>query len=69
MDTEQTIAEIEWLERIFSVPDTRPPSARDLSAANRRHDERLTFSFVASTEMNWDAPLAQRTECPNANPF
>jgi len=24
MDTEQTIAEIEWLERTFAVPDTRP---------------------------------------------
>jgi hypothetical protein len=24
MDTEQTIAEIEWLERIFAVPDARP---------------------------------------------
>ena len=26
MDTEQTIAEIEWLERIFAMPDTRPMS-------------------------------------------
>jgi len=24
MVTEQTIAEIEWLERIFAVPDARP---------------------------------------------
>lgn len=39
MDTEQTIAEIERLERIFAVPDTRPLSASDLAAANRRHDE------------------------------
>jgi hypothetical protein len=39
MDAEQAIAEIEWLERIFTVPDTRPLSASDLSAANRRHDE------------------------------
>jgi hypothetical protein len=38
MDAEQSIAEIEWLERIFAVPDTRPLSARDLSAVNRRHD-------------------------------
>jgi hypothetical protein len=38
MDTEQTIAEIEWLERIFAVPDTRPLSASELSAVNRRHD-------------------------------
>ena len=39
MDTEQTIAEIERLERIFAVPDTRPLNPSDLSAANRRHDE------------------------------
>jgi hypothetical protein len=39
MDAEQTIAEIEWLERIFTAPDTRPLSPSDLSAANRRHDE------------------------------
>src|ERR1035438_711688 len=39
MDAEQSIAEIEWLERILTVPDTRPLSAGDLSAANRRHDD------------------------------
>jgi hypothetical protein len=44
MDTEQTIAEIEWLERILAVPDTRPLSASDLAAANRRHDEALAHS-------------------------
>jgi len=44
MDAEQTIAEIERLERIFAVPDTRPLSASDISAANRRHDEMLAHS-------------------------
>jgi hypothetical protein len=39
MDAKQTITEIEWLERILAVPDTRPMTAIDLSAANRRHDE------------------------------
>jgi hypothetical protein len=39
MDVEQTIAEIETLERIFAVADTRPLSASDLSAVNRRHDD------------------------------
>jgi hypothetical protein len=39
MDAEQTIAEIERLERIFAVPDARPLSPSDLSAANQRHDE------------------------------
>jgi len=38
MDSERIIAEIEWLERMFAVPDPRPMSASDLSAANRRHD-------------------------------
>jgi|HubBroStandDraft_6_1064221.scaffolds.fasta_scaffold3332049_2 hypothetical protein len=31
MDAEQTIAEIETLERMFVVPDTRPLSANDLA--------------------------------------
>jgi len=44
MDAEQIIADIELLERIFAAPDTRPPSASDLSAANRRHDEKLANS-------------------------
>ena len=44
MDTEKTIAEIEWLERIFALPDTRPLSPSDLAAANRRHDEVLAHS-------------------------
>lgn len=44
MDLERTITEIEWLERIFRAPDTRPMSASDLSAANRKHDERLAHS-------------------------
>jgi len=39
MDVEQAIAEIERLERIFAVPDTRPLTPSDISAANRRHDE------------------------------
>ena len=44
MDAERTIAEIEWLERISSLPDTRPLSASDIAAANRRHDEALSHS-------------------------
>jgi hypothetical protein len=44
MDAEQTIAEIECLERIFAVPDKRPLSTNDLAAANRRHDEMLAHS-------------------------
>ena len=39
MDAEQAIAEIEWLEHIFALPDTRPFQLSDLSAANRRHDD------------------------------
>lgn len=44
MDAEQTIAEIEMLERIFVAKDTRPLSASDVAAANRRHDETLANS-------------------------
>jgi len=44
MDAEQTITEIEWLEHIFAVPDTRPLSPSDLAAANRRHDDMLAYS-------------------------
>ena len=44
MDAERTIAEIEWLERFFAVPDTRPLSASDLYGVNRRHDEMLAHS-------------------------
>jgi len=44
MDAERTIAEIEQLEEMFEAPDTRPFSASDISAANRRHDEMLAHS-------------------------
>jgi hypothetical protein len=39
VDAEQIIAEIELLERISALPDTRPLSVSDREAANRRHDE------------------------------
>jgi hypothetical protein len=41
MDAEQTIAEIEWLERTFAVRTLETLSPSDLAAANRRHDEML----------------------------
>jgi hypothetical protein len=44
MDVERIIDDIERLERIFAVPDTRPLSTSDLAAANRRHDEALAQS-------------------------
>lgn len=44
MDVEQTIADIERLERWFAAPDQRPLSASDISAANRRHDATLARS-------------------------
>jgi hypothetical protein len=44
MDAERTISEIEWLERVYAVPDTRPLSASDISAANRKHDDLLAHS-------------------------
>lgn len=44
MDAEQTIAEIESLERIYALRDNRPPQASDISAANQRHDQNLATS-------------------------
>ncbi|MGB6678203.1 MAG: hypothetical protein WBE44_16030 [Terriglobales bacterium] len=44
MDAERTISEIEWLERVYAAPDTRPLNASDISAANRRHDDLLARS-------------------------
>ena len=66
MDAERSIDEIEWLERIFAVPDKRPLSPSDLSAANRRHDETKRIAhgfgfgratgFVAARDRVW--PIA-----------
>jgi hypothetical protein len=39
MDTEKTIAEIEWLERIYALADARPLHLADREAANQRHDQ------------------------------
>jgi hypothetical protein len=39
MDAEKVIFEIEWLERIFSLPDTRALQVSDREALNRKHDE------------------------------
>jgi hypothetical protein len=44
MDVERTINEIEQLREMFEAPDIRPLSASDISAANRRHDEKLAHS-------------------------
>jgi hypothetical protein len=39
MNLDRTIAEIEWLERLFSLPDTRPLQLSDLATVNQKHDE------------------------------
>ena len=39
MDAERTIAEIEMLERILTLPDKRPLQMPDWKAANQSHDE------------------------------
>ncbi len=39
MDVERIIAEIELLERLYSLPDTRRLQATDREAANQKHDE------------------------------
>ena len=61
MDTEQAITDIEWLERTFAVPDTRPLTPSDVAAANRKHDEMLAiargFAFGRVTEFAADLTL------------
>jgi hypothetical protein len=39
MDAEKTIAEIELLERIYALADSRPLQMADRKAANQKHDE------------------------------
>src|SRR6266566_4401100 len=39
MNLEKAIAEIEWLERLYLLLDTRPLQLSDRCAANQRHDE------------------------------
>jgi len=39
MDVEKNISEIEWLERIFALPDTRRPRLADREAGNLKHDD------------------------------
>jgi len=40
MDAEKTISDVEWLERIFALPDTRRLRLADREAASQSHDER-----------------------------
>jgi len=44
MDVERIINDIEQLREMFEAPDIRPLTASDISAANRRHDEKLAHS-------------------------
>ena len=44
MDVERIIDEIQQLQEMFEAQDIRPLSARDISAAKRRHDEPLAHS-------------------------
>ena len=44
MDVERIISDIEQLREMFEAPDIRPLTASDISAANRRHDEKLANS-------------------------
>ena len=44
MDVERVIDEIQQLEEMFEAPDIRPFNASHISAANRKHDERLAQS-------------------------
>ena len=39
MDSEKAIADIELLECLYALPDSRPFSLADIEAANQRHDQ------------------------------
>ena len=39
MDTEKIIAEIEWLERLFRLPDNRPPQKADRKVESQKDNE------------------------------
>ncbi len=41
MDVEKTIAEIEALEQIFTLRDSRPLQPADIAAMNEQHDQKL----------------------------
>ncbi len=41
MDAEKVIAEIEALERIFALPDSRPLQPADIASINHQHDQKL----------------------------
>jgi hypothetical protein len=44
MDVERIINDIEQLQEMFEAPDIRPLAPSDVTAANRRHDEKLAHS-------------------------
>jgi hypothetical protein len=39
MDAEKAIADIELLESLYALPDSRPFSLTEIEAANQRHDQ------------------------------
>jgi hypothetical protein len=66
MDVERIIDEIEQLQEMFEAPDIRPLSGTDISAANRRHDERLASS--PWFRLWQDFGVCCRTESPAFRP-
>jgi hypothetical protein len=53
VDTEQAIAEIEWLERIFAVLDTRPLSASDLGCESKARRDARAKPVVSALAALW----------------
>jgi hypothetical protein len=67
MDVERIIDEIEQLQEIFEAPDIRPLTASDISAANRRHDEKLAHSPWFQLWQRYG--VCCRTESPVLRPW
>jgi hypothetical protein len=64
MDAEQTIAEIECLERIFAEPDTRPLSPSDLALLIEDTTEcwRIALGFASGSSTGFAAALKLKAD-------
>lgn len=65
MDVEKTITDIEKLEQIHALPDTRPITLSDREVANRIHDEIYANNPWFKLWRNFG--VSSRTDPPSLN--
>ncbi len=46
MDTEKIIADIEWLEQLFKLPDNRPPQIADRKVESQKDIETINNPWL-----------------------